>query len=446
MGSKASHLAAADWAAHQSGVSADLRDVFGTAADQVFAVGDGGIILRFDGGGWTTMSGAETGLRGVWCRPDPDTGVEAFAVGSGGRSYRYDGNADGLWTEKITPTDQRLSGITRTGEDLLFTVGVFGAILRLDLTTPNGGWASADTPALDNPSYYDVWGCPDCAAAFAVGISGTILRYDGTRWDLMAGPTTENLLAVWGSDENDVFAVGNHGTILHYDGNAWAKMTSGVTETLAGVWGKTATDVWAVGFNGTILYYDGTSWSQQDSGTTAYLQGLWGTPDGVFVVGAGGTILHQGAQGTTTVEISGTVTAEIAGQVVPVSGAAVTIPGSDVPPAQTDETGAYTLSGLREGTYTLQIEAPGMDPTYEDVQVTEGGGQAADLTVPPPEWIDTAVDEEVARLEAEMAAMYTQAEVDAAVAEALVPFDVGVKGRVGLEEAVFALQVTAGVK
>jgi hypothetical protein len=449
----AAHLHAADWTAQQSHVVEDLRDVHGAAADQVVAVGDGGVIIRYDGSAWSAMSGTETDLRGVWARPDPIAGIDAFAVGVNGRSYRYDGNSNGLWTEKATPTDQRLNGIAGTGDGILFAVGFNGALLRFDLADAASGWQTITNPAPTNAYLWDVWGCSDCSMAFAVGLFGTIIEYDGEEWRLIASPTEENLLAVWGSDETDVFAVGNKGTILHYDGVDWSQMTSGATDVLAGVWGKTATDVWAVGYNGTILYYDGNAWSPQDSGVSAYFQSVWGTPDGVFVVGTGGTVLYQGAQGPTTAAINGTATAVIAGKTVPVSGAVVSVLGSEIPSAETGEDGQYTLAGLREGTHTLQIEAPGMDPIFKDVQVVEDTTQTADLEVNPPTWIDAVVDDQVTaltaeidRLKAEIDAMYTQEELDAAVSTALVPFDVGVQGKVGLEEAIHALEVAAGVK
>ncbi len=50
--------AAADWSAMESGTTYELRGVWGSAADDVIAVGIGGVILRYDGnaeGSWTPM-------------------------------------------------------------------------------------------------------------------------------------------------------------------------------------------------------------------------------------------------------------------------------------------------------------------------------------------------------------------------------------------------------
>jgi len=60
-----------------------------------------------------------------------------------------------------------------------------------------------------------VWGFKE-RKAFAVGIGGTILHFDGFNWTEMTSPTSERLLSVWGTDFDDVWAVGDFGTILHF--------------------------------------------------------------------------------------------------------------------------------------------------------------------------------------------------------------------------------------
>jgi len=116
-------------------------------------------------------------------------------------------------------------------------------------------------------------------------------------WSTMTSGTTTSLHAVWGSSSSDVFAVGLSGTILHYDGSSWSTMTSGTTEGLNGVWGSSSSDVFAVGWNGTIVHYDGSSWSTMTSGTTEGFLGVWGSSSSdVFAVGWNGTIVHYTGQ------------------------------------------------------------------------------------------------------------------------------------------------------
>jgi hypothetical protein len=98
-------------------------------------------------------------------------------------------------------------------------------------------------------------------------------------------PQGNGLRGVWGSNGGDVFAVGLSGTILHYDGINWSAMSSGTTEALWGVWGSNGGDVFAVGSYGTILHYDGINWNAMSSGTTYRLYDVWGSSGGdVFAV------------------------------------------------------------------------------------------------------------------------------------------------------------------
>src|SRR6266571_7479780 len=72
------------------------------------------------------------------------------------------------------------------------------------------------------------------------------------------------------------------------------------------VWGAGANDVFVVGAGGKILHYNGTRWAAQPSGTASTLAGVWGSSGSdVFAVGRGGRILHY--DGTTwTAQPSGT--------------------------------------------------------------------------------------------------------------------------------------------
>ena len=137
---------------------------------------------------------------------------------------------------------------------------------------------------------WDIWGT-SAKDVFAVGVSGTILHFDGSQWKSQKSGTEKHLLGMWGSSGSDVFAVGLEGTIVHYNGKAWKSMKSGTKETLLGVWGTSSEDVFAVGNGGTILHYDGKQWASQASDTSSGLAAVWGTSQtNVYAVGTSGTI------------------------------------------------------------------------------------------------------------------------------------------------------------
>src|SRR6266540_3749664 len=112
--------------------------------------------------------------------------------------------------------------------------------------------------------------------AWAVGDRGTMLRWDGAGWAIVASGTARALNGVWGSGATDVWAVGDAGTIAHWDGAGVATTTVG-TFALRAVWGSGASDVWAVGDAGTIVRWNGTGWDPSASGTTTTLRAVWGS-------------------------------------------------------------------------------------------------------------------------------------------------------------------------
>ena len=218
---------ASDWTAMFFVTTQPLYGIWGSGANDVFAVGACGASLHYTGTAWTGSPGhcshmVPYAFTGIW-----GSGANnVFAVGgwshmweSGGMIKHYNGST---WTEMASGTTAWLTGI----------------------------WGSAAN---------DV---------FAVGKSGTILHYNGSAWTAMASGTTEWLSGIWGSAANDVFAVGGSGTILHYNGSAWTPMASGTTERLSDIWGSASNDVFAVGGSGTILHYNGSAWTPMVSGTT----------------------------------------------------------------------------------------------------------------------------------------------------------------------------------
>lgn len=73
------------WQGVPSGTEVALRAVRGASADAVWAVGDGGTILFWDGETWAPVdSGTDQDLYGVW-----DAGSAVWAVGRGGTVVRH---------------------------------------------------------------------------------------------------------------------------------------------------------------------------------------------------------------------------------------------------------------------------------------------------------------------------------------------------------------------
>ena len=115
--SAASPLMPPDWSPMHGGTGHDLHGVWGSSHNDVFALGDLGTILHYDGTKWTTImkSGTKNFLYGVWGNSHNDV----FAVGgkvSDSQCYgvilHYDGSS---WSTMSSGTTNFLtvSGVTR---------------------------------------------------------------------------------------------------------------------------------------------------------------------------------------------------------------------------------------------------------------------------------------------------------------------------------------------
>ena len=113
-----------------------------------------------------------------------------------------------------------------------------------------------------------------------------IWHYDGKQWEpaniaLTLGGTVEgnfNLNDITGFAKDDIWAVGrgsrlisddpptylpgtNYGTILHFDGSRWNKVELPIGEELWSIAGYAPDDIWAGSQYGRIWHYDGVSWT-----------------------------------------------------------------------------------------------------------------------------------------------------------------------------------------
>jgi hypothetical protein len=266
---------AGGWVVMNSGTLEQLSAVWGTSATNVFAVGDFGTILHYDGGRWSAMnSGTTNWLHGVW----GTSASNVFAVGEGGTILHYNGSS---WSAMNSGTTSFLFGVWGTSAADIYAVGYGGMILHYNGST----WSVMNSGT--TASLWGVWG------TWAVGNSGTIRRNDGSTWSHTNSGTSATLYAVWGYSFREIFTVGSYGTIGYFNGSTWSYMNSGTARRLNGVWGTSATNVYAVGNEGTILHYNGSTWSAMNSGTWEQLSAVWGTSaTNIFAVGLNGAILR----------------------------------------------------------------------------------------------------------------------------------------------------------
>jgi hypothetical protein len=256
-----------------------LKDIWGTSSTDVFAVGSYGTILHYDGNQWTAMnSGSTINLEGIWGTSSTDV----FAVGWNGTILHYDGNQ---WTAMNSGTSSLLSSVWASSSHDVFAGGDNG-IFHYD----GQQWTAMGV----SPNVISIWGTSS-TEVFVLSHSGRIFRYNGHQWRLITRQFDCYCIDLWSnSSTNDVFAVGWDGMIFHYDGSRWRSMDSGTLSTLTSIWGTSSTDIFAVGWDGTILHYDGIQWSTLNTMPNLHFNHIWGTSStDIFVVGANGKILHS---------------------------------------------------------------------------------------------------------------------------------------------------------
>ena len=225
------------WCGEVSGVSCLLRAVWAVSPDDVFAVGDGGVILRRTNDVWQVMaSGTTSKLRGLWAASSSDV----WATGLGGTILHFDGAA---WSPANAP---------------------ISATLEIDAV-----WGSS-------PS--DVW---------FVG-QGTVLHWNGESF--ASTSFAGSLLSVSGTGPSDVWITGENAGVRHFNGATWSLVsTGGGTNSYFAVLALATNDVWLADFASSkeTMHWNGARWTPFRTGSGIVFQGLsaLGSTD---VWGAGG--------------------------------------------------------------------------------------------------------------------------------------------------------------
>ena len=201
------------------------------------------------------------------------------------------------WSVKPTPTTQPLVGVWSLDATNAWAVGGSGTILKWNGTA----WSAQASGTTDFIN--GIWGS-SAASIWAVTTGGAILHYNGSSWSVYTSPTTHSLNGIWGYDADHIVAVGDSGTIVRWDGIAWTTQNSGTSVNLACVAGVTPSLVWAAGGSGTTLKWNGTTWSAVTSGTTNFINNVYAADSSTVFVTAG-TEVRRFDGGSWTVQSTG---------------------------------------------------------------------------------------------------------------------------------------------
>jgi hypothetical protein len=271
-----------------------LRGLWGSAADDVWTVGDGGTILHWDGKAWSSRlkSGTSNTLFAVW----GSSRNNVWSVGAGGTIIHWNGST---WSGFTSGTTRTLRAVWGSSAKDVWAVGDLGTIVRWN----GSAWSCMTCAAIIMNRYlFSIWGSSanNLWAAGQDEVQVALFHWDGNVWleMFMLGAAAGQTGGVWGSSSDDVWAVGwgNPG-IVHLNGSGWSGLISssisGTQNALHAVWGTSSNDLWVVGDAGTVLHGNGKEWSNVSKTPRSALNSVWGSSSkDVWAVGTNGTIIH----------------------------------------------------------------------------------------------------------------------------------------------------------
>ncbi|MCP3163753.1 putative metal-binding motif-containing protein [Myxococcus qinghaiensis] len=146
--------------------------------------------------------------------------------------------------------------------DTVFLAGGPATDARIYRFDQNTGWwqtEAVEDVAPDLDTLRGIW-VANGRVAFAVGDSGTVLRWHLGQWTRLPFPNTHDLTSVIAFGAASAYATCASGHIYRYDGAAWQQIHSTGGTRLNDITGTGPDDLWVVGNSGRILHWP--SWPQ----------------------------------------------------------------------------------------------------------------------------------------------------------------------------------------
>lgn len=300
----------ATWQPMTSPTTENLNAVWGFSANEVYAVGNKGTILFFDGSAWSGVSAPfipeAINLTAIWGRSPDDLYVGGTSSDPSQTEFLWHYNGSDwaaiilpefigltdIWSPAPTAPLYLISGVKgwqldasldpRAPENWLrrgFTERTTGSLTASALLTAIGGSVTdvlmtgrygggATQPgAYRNFSrltffgsdMHDVYAFSDTQMVIVGDISYVLNGNVRTAGDWSQFPTMRYPYGVWGAAADDFYVVGAessvYGLIQHYDGTAISEVLRVPSRTFRDVHGFAANNVFAVGDSGMIYRY-----------------------------------------------------------------------------------------------------------------------------------------------------------------------------------------------
>lgn len=242
-----------------------LAGIWGTSASNIFTSGPTGALYRYDGSQWTTI---QTSAKEVYAYAK-GAGVAAndmWAVGQRGVIAHWDGTTATSRRANVFTGD--VNSVWGSGtNDVWFstknkTVVHYNGIAYTE-SAPLVTGAGANVYGLGGSGPNDIW------LGASENSNAVLLHYNGSTWSRATLPQLfidgkdTGIILVWAASATSAWALGATFPFpLHWDGSTWqVDLTEGVSGFPTGLWGATANDLWmAANANDSLYHYTGGAW------------------------------------------------------------------------------------------------------------------------------------------------------------------------------------------
>jgi len=270
-----------EWKADASVTQDDVFGSFVFDENNMWLVGEGGLIQQFNGTEWITMDAGTTEDLNSVTFVDASNG---YAVGSGGVVLNYNGTD---WSLVDAGTTKDLFGVSFADADNGWVAGAEGIILNF----AGGSW-SEQTSGTDK----DIKGIVaiNSTNAWACGIGKIVTHFNGADW-IAEEVGSKDHYAISFADANNGWVVSKSGKIHYYNGVEWVEQKSGTTKDLfcvsfSGMTGYTA------GKDGVMVSFNG-DWRAVASGSEESLHTISINGDNGLTGGDAGAVVVKSADG-----------------------------------------------------------------------------------------------------------------------------------------------------
>ena len=312
------HFDGEDWVRMPCPAPVPIHALWGTERANLWAVGWMGLILRYDGEAWQQVRGCVVDAGGKYSSVEENTPLfaicggpdgQAWAVGDRGIVLRFD-RAD--WLVEDAGTRAHLRAVIALDDGRVMASGGDGTVLMRDA---GGTWQALDCPVASNfTAAMALAGGRALLAGGryfidANGFRGDLVLWDGERFEQRFPDREFSRFRALSRTGKGLLALGDAGQIHLIRDDRIDRLQSGTRHDLLGLVDLPSGEVMAVGDFGSVLVggsealtcfapaiqpgQDPANWSAMKSGTDRQLWGIWHDSEQnmLFACGEEGTVL-----------------------------------------------------------------------------------------------------------------------------------------------------------